>query len=73
MIAGTVTGDREIVIQLEAPAADQSPVSIEAVVDTGFNGFLTLPIDAFTASMSRITTFVAGPLERQQSEKSVPT
>ena len=46
MITGTVTDDREIVIQLEALAADQSPVSFRAVVDTGFNGFLTLPIDA---------------------------
>ena len=45
MIRGTVTSDREIVIQLEALAGDQSPISIQAVVDTGFNGFLTLPID----------------------------
>ncbi len=45
MITGTVTDDREIVIQLQALAADQSLVSFEAVVDTGFNGFLTLPID----------------------------
>jgi clan AA aspartic protease len=45
MIRGTVTGDREIVIQLEALAADHASVSIQAVVDTGFNGFLTLPVD----------------------------
>ena len=49
MIRGTVTGDREIVIHLEALAADHAPLSIEAVVDTGFNGFLTLPIDLLTA------------------------
>jgi clan AA aspartic protease len=45
MIDGTVTADREIVIQLEVLASNQSAVSIQAVVDTGFNGFLTLPID----------------------------
>ena len=45
MIDGTVTADREIVIQLEVLASDQSAISIQAVVDTGFNGFLTLPID----------------------------
>ena len=45
MITGTITDDREIVIQLEALAADQSPISIQVVVDSGFNGFLTLPID----------------------------
>jgi clan AA aspartic protease len=45
MIRGTVTGDREIVIQLEVLAADQSSLSIHAVVDTGFNGYFTLPID----------------------------
>ena len=45
MIDGTVTADREIIIQLEVLATNQSAISIQAVVDTGFNGFLTLPID----------------------------
>ena len=49
MISGTVTADHEIVIQLEVLATDQSAVSIQAVVDTGFNGFLTLPIDVLRA------------------------
>jgi len=49
MIDGTVTADREIVIQLEVLASNQSAVSIQAVVDTGFNGFLTLPIDVLNA------------------------
>ena len=44
MIAGTVTADREIVIPMEAVSADRSSISFEAVVDTGFNGFLTLPV-----------------------------
>jgi clan AA aspartic protease len=45
MITGTVTADREIVIQLDALSTNQSVVPIPAVVDTGFNGFLTLPTD----------------------------
>ena len=49
MISGMVTGDQEIVIQLEVLVTDQSAVSIQAVVDTGFNGFLTLPIDVLNA------------------------
>ena len=45
MITGAVTENREIVIPLDVIGPDQSSVSLEAVVDTGFNGFLTLPID----------------------------
>ncbi|MFQ5732762.1 MAG: clan AA aspartic protease [Planctomycetaceae bacterium] len=44
MIAGTVTGDREIVIPLDVFSGHQLSVSIAAVVDTGFNGYLTLPL-----------------------------
>ena len=49
MISGTVTEDREIVIHLEVLDVNQSAVSIQAVVDTGFNGFLTLSIDVLNA------------------------
>ena len=49
MINGTVKRDRDIMIPLEVLATDQSAVSIQAVVDTGFNGFLTLPIDVLNA------------------------
>ena len=45
MITGLVTADRELVISLNAIAGDNQPVLLEAVVDTGFNGFLTLPRD----------------------------
>lgn len=44
MIQGTVSSDREIVIRLEALAGSQSAISIQAIVDTGFNGSLTLPV-----------------------------
>ncbi len=46
MISGQVTNNREIVIPLDAVAANRSLVSLRAIVDTGFNGFLTLPIAA---------------------------
>ncbi|MCH8042404.1 MAG: clan AA aspartic protease [Planctomycetes bacterium] len=36
-------------ISLEAIGTDQSPVFLSAVLDTGFNGFLTLPIDMLNA------------------------
>ncbi len=49
MIDGTVTADREIAVRLEALAADASVVSIQAVVDTEFNGLLTLPMNVLRA------------------------
>ena len=42
MIAGKVTVHQEAVIELEVRGLNQ-PVRIEAVIDTGFTGYLTLP------------------------------
>lgn len=42
MINGTIRR-REIVIELELFARGQSPQRCEAVIDTGYNGYLTLP------------------------------
>lgn len=42
MIAGKVTVHQETVIELEVRGLNQ-PVRIEAVIDTGFTGYLTLP------------------------------
>ena len=43
MITGTVTADREAVvpIQLEGPNGERA--SVQAAIDTGFNGFLVVP------------------------------
>lgn len=43
MITGTVTANREAVIHLEVKGPNLQVQCIEAVIDTGFNGFLTLP------------------------------
>ena len=44
MIIGKIKADREAVIELEVVSLAQR-VKIEAVIDTGFTGFLMLPID----------------------------
>lgn len=43
MVDGTVTDDREAVIPLEIRGAGDSVANVQASVDTGYNGFLTLP------------------------------
>ncbi len=43
MITGKVTTDREAIIELEVARPSQELQSIEAVIDTGYNGCLILP------------------------------
>lgn len=43
MITGTVNPDREATIHLPVRGSDEREQEIEAVIDTGFNGFITLP------------------------------
>ena len=43
MIIGKVTANREAVIELEIVNSNQKKEKVEAVIDTGFNGYLTLP------------------------------
>ena len=42
MITGKITTQQEAIIELEVGGLNQS-VKIEAVIDTGFSGYLTLP------------------------------
>lgn len=43
MMMGLVDANLEPRLQLIVHAASGSPQEIEVVIDTGFNGFLTLP------------------------------
>jgi hypothetical protein len=43
MMTGKVTAGREIELGLDVVAAGPSAHSLTAIIDTGFNGYLTLP------------------------------
>lgn len=43
MIAGIVTPEQEAVIHLRVRGREDREEEIEVIIDTGFNGFLTLP------------------------------
>jgi clan AA aspartic protease len=43
MMTGRVTALREATLRLTVVGPDQRPQAVDAVLDTGFNGFLTLP------------------------------
>ncbi len=49
MITGKVTADREAIIELEIAGPSRQFQPVEAVVDTGYNGYLTLPGHLITA------------------------
>ena len=49
MIAGRVTADREAVIELPLVGPAQDTRQIQVVIDTGYNGYLTLPGHLITA------------------------
>ena len=45
MIIGKVIANREAVIELEIIGSNQKRENVETVIDTGFNGYLTLSSD----------------------------
>jgi len=49
MIIGTVNANREASIRLQVRGPDGHEQEMEALIDTGFNGFLTLPLAVITS------------------------
>ena len=49
MIAGTVNADYEAIVRLEVQGPTGQKREVDAIVDTGYNGFLTLPPHLITA------------------------
>ncbi len=49
MIRGVVTVDLEAIIRLKVRGPGAVELEVEAVVDTGYNGFLTLPTGVIAA------------------------
>ena len=45
MIIGKITANREAISELEVIGSNQKKEKVEAIIDTGFNGYLTLPND----------------------------
>jgi clan AA aspartic protease len=49
MISGTVNGEREAIIELTVRSPGGRAAAIAAIVDTGFDGALTLPLSSVDA------------------------
>ncbi len=49
MITGEVSADREAIIRIEVAGPSEWPRRVEAVIDTGYNGHLTLPSQLIAA------------------------
>lgn len=61
MISGTVNANREPIIRISVQDAHGQSHELDAVIDTGFNGWLTLPphfVKAFGLSWQRVGTAI---------------
>jgi clan AA aspartic protease len=45
MITGVVTAQQQALVPLTVQDWQDHPATVDAIVDTGFNGFLTLPLE----------------------------
>ncbi|MEO8498008.1 MAG: clan AA aspartic protease [Planctomycetota bacterium] len=61
MIRGTIR-NREAVIELEVSGPGQTASKVEAVIDTGYNGYLTLPYDLVAALQLAFAGYRRGTL-----------
>jgi clan AA aspartic protease len=43
MLTGRVTADQEAIVRIQVLGPTKQPAVVEAVIDTGYDGFLTLP------------------------------
>ena len=67
MIQGTVTPDREAVISLKLRGPNGDEEEIEAIVDTGFNDYLTLP----SSTLSQLALPFAAPTQGMLADGSI--
>ena len=67
MIEGVVSAKREAVISLTVSAADGTPEIFDAIVDTGFTDYLTLP----SATIARLNLTPAAPLKGRLADGSL--
>ena len=51
MLSGTVTSNKEAAIRVWLSGPNGQPETVDAIIDTGFNGFLTLPKQLITSLM----------------------
>jgi clan AA aspartic protease len=57
VITGIVTADRDAIISLTLYDAGGNAFVVDAVVDTGFNGYLTLPLRVISALQLRLLRY----------------
>jgi predicted aspartyl protease len=68
MITGVVTSRREAIIRVLVRGPHGKEAQVEAVIDTGFTGFLTLPARLMTS----LALFFAGTTRAALADDSEP-
>ncbi len=63
MLTGRVTSEREAIVLVEVLGPDGQSVHLEAGIDTGYNGFLTLPRSVIEEDVEENGTVCIKPLQ----------
>ena len=71
MITGTVSLNREPIIRISVQDAQGRSHERNAVLDTGFNGWLTLPPESHTRSSHIKSIMHAPPLQRRSRHHAI--